>query len=371
MLDKIVLTPLQACGRVADLFRSARSSSLVDYTKATRSEPITLIDESLVTLDQLGDVLQSLTSIYAGYYLQAIAISVNVGKIDVVRLLEKVNPARDPLESGGWLLEMGLSKESYQYAMRFPGKDIRKGKTSLEADNPFGDEDELLPDTVGIEQKGIDLLATSSNLSVGKMFNVEINSEGNSASIPVSVRLIARPVDPATLTSILSHAQKDNSVKERFYGVKSGRLSFIQDGIFCRDLVREHRRTLINDKTGVYADMVSRANKNRLSGLLALNPSVATSSNIVVISSSTAKNLEAEIGGRLRDVRLRERMFDKTYLMILAVIDADYGMVRFYYDGIATHTELSFKDVKNVNKNGAMDVSEVLRTLQIGQAPRF
>ena len=105
--------------------------------------------------------------------------------------------------------------------------------------------------------------------------------------------------------------------------------------------------------------------------MLSLNPSVATASNIVLMSSDTARQLEVEIGGRLKDASLRQRMFDKTYLMILVVIDPDYKMVRFYYDGISTHTELSFNDVKNLNKNGAMDVGEVLRTLQLGQSPRF
>lgn len=371
MLEKILLTPLQACGRLTDLLRSARSSSLVDYTKATRSEPITIVDEGLIVLDQMSDVMQSITSIYAGYYLQAIAISVNVGKIDVVRLLEKVNPARDPLEAGGWLLEMGVSSESYKYTMRLPGKDARLGRTSLEALSDNYDLDENMPDNIGMSDKGIDLLATSSNLSTGKMFNVEINSEGNTASIPVSVRLIVRPIDSGTISNILSHAQKDNSIKERFYGIKSGRLHFVKDGMFCRDLIREHRKTLVNDRSGVYADIVSRANKNRLSGFLALNPSVATCSNIAVISSATAKNLESIIGGKLKNPALRARMFDNTYLMILVVVDPDYGMVRFYYDGISTYTELSFKDVKNISKNGSMDVSEVLRTLQLGQAPRF
>lgn len=367
MLEKIIMTPLMAVGRLTDLLRSARSSSLVDYTKATRSEPITLIDDTLISLDQLPDILQSVNSIYAGYYLQAIALSVNVGKVDVVRLLEKVNPARDPLEAGGWLIEAGLSAESYHY--RLPGKDARKGTVSLEGH--LGAADDSLPDTAAINQKSLDVLSTSTNLSVGKMFNVEINSEGNSASIPVSVRLMSVPIDPSTLNNILSYAQKDNSMKERFYGMKSGRLSFIKDGILCRDLIREHRKTLINDRSGVYAEIVKRANKNKISGMLSMNPSVATASNIVLMSSDTARQLEVEIGGRLKDASLRQRMFDKTYLMILVVIDPDYKMIRFYYDGISTHTELSFNDVKNLNKNGAMDVGEVLRTLQLGQSPRF
>lgn len=43
----------------------------------------------------LPDVLQSLQSIFSGYYLQALAISTNIGKINVVKHLDKLNPNRN------------------------------------------------------------------------------------------------------------------------------------------------------------------------------------------------------------------------------------------------------------------------------------
>ena len=86
MLKDTIVTTLSAVGKLPDLFRSARSDSLIEYTRVTRAEPIVLVDNTAVHLPYIADVMQSLTAIYAGYYLQAAAISVNVGKIDVIRM---------------------------------------------------------------------------------------------------------------------------------------------------------------------------------------------------------------------------------------------------------------------------------------------
>lgn len=364
LLTDVLMTPLQAVGRLPDLIRSSRSSSLLDYTKTTRSEPITLVDRELYAYDQMTDILQSMVSFYSGAYLQAIAIAVNVGRVDVIRLLDKVNVARDPIESGSSLLEIGISNESFI----LPGMQVHKSKPSLEAFRTY-DED-ASQDQVRFDGKTIDLAMASSNLSVGKLFNVEIESDGERASIPVSVRLIVTPIEQSILANIMSSLSNDNSVKERFYGIKSGRLKFINDGIFAQDLIKEHRKTLMKDSSNQYQSILKRANKNRLAGVLSLNPSVATASNLAVISKRTASVIEGTIRGKLSDYKVRQRIFNNCYLMIIAVVDTDYDMVTFHFNGIETSTRLSLKDVKMVNKNN-MDVGEITRLLMLGQAPKF
>ena len=47
-IEDIILTPIQCVGRIPDLIRSGRSKSLIDYTKSTRSEPITVLDRDLL-----------------------------------------------------------------------------------------------------------------------------------------------------------------------------------------------------------------------------------------------------------------------------------------------------------------------------------
>lgn len=364
LIDDAVMTPLQVVGRIPDLIRSSRSKSLVDYTKSTRSEPITLLSRELAAYAAISDVMQSLVSIYSGFYLQSIAIAVNVGRVDVIRVLDKVNPNRDPIEAGGLWIDTGLSNESYQLPGLEPAATRR---VSLES---FRDLEESAV-VSRYDRNSIDILSASSNLAVGKVFNVEISDQGQTASIPVSVRLLVAPLEQDVFLNILTHASKDNSVKESFYGIKSGRRKLISDGVFALDLIREHRKTLMKDKSGQYEAILKRANKNRISGIVSLNPSVATASNIAVISKNDARILEGEVKGKISDSKVRNRIFDNTYLMLLVIVDTDFDMVTIYYNGIEQPTQLSVRDLKTVNKGNNMDVAEITRLLMLGQAPRY
>lgn len=94
MSQNNIETALNLVSKLPDLLRSARSDSLVEFTKPTRVEPIVLMDDRVVNLSFTPDIMQSLTSIFSGYYLQAVALSVNVGRVDVIDLLDRVNPNR-------------------------------------------------------------------------------------------------------------------------------------------------------------------------------------------------------------------------------------------------------------------------------------
>lgn len=363
-IEKVILTPLKAIGRIPDLIRSGRSSSMVDYTRATRCEPITLVSRDLTTYANISDILQAAVSIYSGFYLQSIAIATNIGRVDVLRKLDKVNPNRDPIEAGGLWLDGVFSGESFQ----LPGLPTGKAKVSIES---FRTEEESASSTT-YDKNMVDIAMASSSLSVGKVFNVElVAQDGQKATMPVSVRLFVVPMEQDVFLNILTHASKDNSIKERFYGIKSGRLDLIKDGIFCRDLIREHRKMIMKDKSGQYQDILARANKNRIAGLVSLEPSVATSSNIAVITKQEQRMLEGMIGGKLSDAKVRKRIFDNSYLMLLLVVDDSFDIITIYYDGIDQHTQLSVRDVKAMGKGKEVDVAEITRMLMMSQAPSF
>ena len=113
---------------IQDLWRAGKSDSLVDYTRESRVEPKLLIATDVLYNDMLPDVSQTLLSLVAGYYLQAVALSVNVGKIEVHRTLAKLNPNRsvsnDAADSLGWL----MAQENYKH--RLP---TFEAKAALEA----------------------------------------------------------------------------------------------------------------------------------------------------------------------------------------------------------------------------------------------
>lgn len=484
---------ISAIRRITDLWRGAKSDSLIDYTQVARVEPIVLIDADCLYLDLLPEVQQSLLSIFAGYYLQAIAVSTTVGRIDVRRHLDKLNPKRNPVDSAadtaGWL----LAQESYQWALPKPVSNLalealsdddktrmaydkhywsrteheRKqeqqqwgrnnearannredmdfrnyhlqreknesdtafkrrqeefqrekftfDKNTIEAKSradaaaveakakevqknyelnkeKFGHEKamqmamkdlqernlqlsqqkfdyEKSASSVGFGRDTMSTLKELANLSVGKQFSVEITDGNHSASIPVSVRLMASSLPSANLVHILSLNNTDNTVMGRYHKWRAGRIEFIKDLVMCQDIIDAHRKNLMADKDGIYTNLVKRSRNNGLATIFSGNPSVATASNLVVMSSDTAAKLELEINGKLDDFKTREKVFKETYLMIVAVIDKQWERVTFYHRGISERTEVGMRDIKAANKGNGPDVSEILKAYQVGHSP--
>lgn len=359
--------------KITDLWSGAKADSLIDYTRVARVEPIALIDNDCLYLDSLPEVMQSLQSIFAGYYLQAIAISTNVGKVEVTRHLDKLNPNRKPLDSAadsaGWL----LAAESYTHRLPTP-TDVRislEGLTEMLNGGKVRDdkENEKREFATQLERDTTRELKELSNLSVGKMLSVEITDGLHKASIPVSIRLMASSIPSQNLVHILSVGNEDKSVKERYHAWRAGRLEFIRDLVFCQDLIDAHRKNLMADKDGVYSNLIQRHRGNQLSTLVSGNPSVATASNLVVISTNTAAQLELKINGKLSDFRTREKLFKETYVMIMAVIDKEWDRVRFYHRGIDTYSDVGVRDLKIANKGSGPDVSDILKAYQMGNSP--
>jgi hypothetical protein len=375
--DAVLNIGLGAIRKVTDALRSSRADSLIDYTRAARVEPIALIDSDCVYHEATPDVMQSLQSMFAGYYLQAVAISTQVGHIDVGRHLDRLNPNRNAgdsaMSSMGWL----LAAENYKHrlptydnpiAMESLGDDLRTVKDrALDrlAHMPLSDAES----GVTFGKDAVADLKELANLSVGKMLNVKITDGDKSFDMPISIRLMASSLPTASLIHILSLGNKDNSIKERYHAWKAGRLRFIEDLILCQDLVDAHRKNLMGDKDGIYSNLVSRASGNKASGLLSGNPSVATASNLVVMSRSTADQLEMHTNMKLSRFADREKLFKPTYVMIMAVIDKQWDRVTFYHRGVNGDTTVSTRELKVSNRGNGPDVSDILKAYQLGNSP--
>lgn len=361
MFSQLFETPLNALAKVPDLLRSARANSLVEYTRPTRVEPIVLFDKSLVNVDYIGDIAQALNKLMLAYYLQSVAISQKVGKIDIVKTLDKLNPNRDPMENAGMMIGDMLSEESYKFCLPIPNRCL-----GTEA---YGDDADEEITNVGFGRDTTKLMADAANLSVGTLAMVELHEGEKSIVIPVQIRLISSLVNPDNLTHILSVGSKNASMVERYHAWRSGQLSFIKDMILCQDLIDDHRRTLMNDSSGMYKTILARRSKNKLASILSGNLSVATASNMVVMDSSTAMALENSAGGKLKNFKFREQIFENTYVMILVVVDRAWNQVTIYTRSIEAASTWTVKDIKAANKAGGTDVAEILKAYQLSSAP--
>lgn len=354
------ITALEFTSEISDLIRAGRSGSLIEYTKATRVEPITLIDQRAVNLPYIDDVLSAGLNIFCGYYLQAVALSVNIGNVNVLKLLDKLNPNRDPIESaasGRWAEMAAGSLEGFGSSLPF---------SDDEAD-PYSQE---ATTNVNAKDAGnIKLLNENANLSIGKLIDVNVESDGAKASFPVNVRLMSNIISPETLVNIMSLGAADKSFKERYHKWRSGQIHFIRDLIMCQDLIDAHKKALMKDKSGQYKSRMKSRSKNKLSAILSGNPSVATASSIFVITEETAKELESAIRGKLKKFATREKLFNDTSAMMMFVIDEEWEQVTIYHRSIESATTVSVKELQRKGNGKGPDILDVLTAFQKSTSP--
>ncbi len=331
------------------------NKSLIDIAQVARVEPILIVDAYVVNVDFPSSVVESLHTQFSGYYLQAANLIGTIGGVSLAQRLAPLNPNRVGLESydrSDWR----YAKESYRFRLPTSHNKLAAAleATSFEADM----------------KENTNSIRDAANLSTGKVFNVKVQHEERSANIPVAIRLMASIVPTRSVMSMFTF--KDATamdMKERWHGFRAGRLEFWRDLVLVRDLIDAHRTASIKDKDGVYSQIIGREAGNKRKFFTTGAPSLATASNLAIISRNTADSIEQALHGRLRDMRTRKAMFDNTNLMILAVVDPQWERVEFFYRGIQASTSVKASELKGAGKGNGSEVMDVMKAFIAGNAP--
>lgn len=362
----VVSTTVQAVAKLVNMVKTGTNyyttNSLAEVSKLTRVEPLTILSKDLISLDYMPDVQNTVLNLFAAYYLQAVNIMTKVHDVEVIRMLDRLNPDRD---STGFLLAEGMTLESFQHSL--PMSSVPK--IALE------------------DEGGKFMLNDASNLALGKMLNVSIayqpgsdpqagtagaGSDTKTINLQIALRLMATIVPDETIQHLLSFKSQDNSFVERYHAWRAGRISFIKDLMFAQDLIDEWKRAAIHDDSNTMVEIMRRANNAKKFGLLTKNPSLVSASNVFVISEATARSVESRLGGRLSSPKVRDKAFENTYAMLIVVVDREYERVTFYTRGNSTSTDVSLKEIKAANKNGkGPDIGDLLKSLAIGSPLQF
>lgn len=365
-------TALTAVGKTIDYVKSRfvnhlTDNSIVKLTSLTRAEPIVVVSQDCANVEYLPLLMNNLCSIFSGFYLQAVAIMTNASvDVEVVRILDALNPNRDET---GYLLQSRHASESSSYGVTFAKESYT---FSLPTKTVLAMEDTQRQSDV------IKVIYESENLAVGKLLNVDFQvacgengEERKVTSIPVSIRLAPVILAQSSINYFFKHKKEDNGIIERFHSARAGRIEFIRDLIFCSDLIREYRKAAILDKSGTIQEIQRRATANRGYGLLTKNPSMAMSSNMFVLSSETAQEIEGATGLRFSKALEREKLLGGTYAMVIAIIDQERELITLYFDGLANAATMSVRSLKASSKSKGPDVGDIMRTLMEGRAPTF
>ena len=403
-----VLAALTVLYNIPKLFRETNASSWTDITKSLRVEPVTLVDERCLNLPYIQDVLYTATATTAAYYLQAVAVQGSVGRLDVVRVLDGLNPNRDTVSNIGFMIgdaaqvamlshtqlpmydTLGIQeKVNRQYA-------VESMKLGLEATSPTntiqghvnnspvigniatqltggvltGAEKDVAARMardygVGVGNDALKAATDIASLSVGAMISVEISDGKETRKVPVTIRLIVSGIKPAILSSIFDAAAHNRTIKERYHAYRAGQIEFIKDMIFCQDIIDEDIKNRIEDTSGAWREMKERQSRNRMNTILSLGtrPSIGTACNVYVMSKETLIECEQKLGGRISNRATREKLFANTLMMLLYVVDTKREVVEVWHRGQGTSTIHSVKEMRMNGKerNASIELNEAFK----------
>lgn len=350
---------------VTSLTGHVETRSYADLAKLTSVEPLVIVSPDCMNLEFMPAINQSVLSLFAGYYLQAIDALCAIQDVEVVKILDKLNPNRD---STGFLVmdrlrnesanntqiptaELTSRLENYRYSLPQPGQKIR-----LEA----------------IKQEG---LSENVNMAVGRMLDVAINTRAKDGTeikqnLRVSMRLKIASIPDNAIVAILTNGTVDRGVLERFHAWRSGSLAFINDILFCNDIIREKYKMAVQDPTGTGAEILQRVSKNRRFGVLTNNPSMAQASNVFVMSEEVAAQVAYRAGGALTNSTARKKIFDSCYAFIIVTVDRATGRCKFFVRDQDDYATLSRKEIENSSKKGP-DVMEIFKAIQTSSFSNF
>lgn len=345
----------------ADRFRSA-NASLIDIASKAIVEPPVLVDTTVANMEVSSDILQACLSLFTGYYMQAVSLVSNIDNISVASRLDKFNPNRK------------AAFEEYSQ----PGVNRRRlhGVNTLALEEAMYSrsaalEDAVKVDGIKVDSKAVDTVKENVNLSVGKMFMVDITEGERTIRVPVAIRLNVNNMTEDQMRGFFTFRNMfDMDMRERWHGYRAGRLEFWRDLILCNDLIDKYRKGAISDKSGMTSEQLKKEAAHIASSIVPGKPvSLATASTIAVMSTNTLALVENELGGNIESPNIRKNIFDNTNLMFLVIVDAFHEIVTFWHRGISTPTRLTFRDIKNSNKGGGADVNDIMKTFLLGNAP--
>lgn len=388
-------------------------TSISEFAQSANLEPRVMIEDTLKLLPNIDKWLMTMTNLYSAYYLQAVALSADIGGVSVISRLDRFNPNRNPTNT---LIGSLVSKENYlDHGFVLPSYKANaesyitlpissKAVESLTISN----EDPRLVDAVNAinkakeqaadennnvkiaqgrqadkpsvqDNKTTNTLVSSAmkqiqdidNLAVGRLLQVTVHIDGKQFQVPVSVRMRPMSVPRIVLRELVAMGDIRNSWKERWHRMRSGELSLVSDWIFQADRLKEKRKLIALDKQGLYKEMLERRRNNRASAAISGNVSIGAASSFIIITKETAKEVELRTGMPIDNAEFRKRVFNENSAMMIMIVDREWETIDCYTRGVPGVANWTFKQFEGLSKGNGPDITEIMKAYTLGQNPRF
>lgn len=382
----------EMCGTLFNL-DSSSGKSITSMVKKTLIANSVYVEGSLINEEVMVPLMGCLCQISVGYVLTALQLMQSVERYQTIR--ETVGriateamftPSYESLNLGNVIAEafgdVTVATEAAVY--KSVANDIDENVKHLAAGRHIefefsvcpGSGDTNIPGTVGnMPQQG------SSTKTVVDKYNQTTTTTSSVKGGPSGTVVVPFYVQlfPVGMTAEVTKAIVEMNYPEGFWRrlakVYTREIRFFRDFILAMDVVARHNKALKSDKGNVLSDFheakVSKQARRILSILSGVKRNNLANS-IMVISSDTFKEICDSTSSDLRKANERQRFFDEAYVMLMAVVDTNYNMVEIYYNGIAPHSELPFRAIKQAGSSkSGIDLEALMQTLSRGAALKF
>jgi hypothetical protein len=279
---------------------------------------------------------------------------------------------RNELKERQSRLDKEASEDRDKHNERLKWKDSQDVKLANRADDEYKYETNKRSQldkqvlAKGDVQKDFD----NSNLAVGKLIDVNLETANGQVSIPVTIRLEAMFAKPNVALTLLSSETVDNTFRERWYKWKAGRIG-LMDFAFAGDIIRKKQKLMIDDEHNLLERVNQNKTLNHMDSFLSQDVRLGSFTNVAIVSKDTLTKAEHIHRGKISNYKIKTRMMSDLALMVLVVVDKEDEFISFYYRGIRHGTTLPLKSVQRANKNDGPDIAETLKMFTMGNNVNF
>lgn len=371
------------------------NTSLANYSKKAMVNSRVYIDETLAGEAIIDPLMRNLMNLYISFITTAMSMNQYVSDTKRVRDIMsvvstesfKVTPKDEPVFTDtlmsayfGAMESSPLFKASSGYFDAINGGSISNNDLDLSngtiPSNKPRDKDEKgekISSEVSAGLKG-DL---DTPISTGRVLKFDFKIGKESVSINLFIQLNPRYI-PADVARQFVALNFTPSFKQRWMQMTAGEIKFIKDLIFCADLHQQTRQAMIHDTSGVLAEMMSKTNEGLFNAIYKMSQldDVASSreniaNTILIFEKNNFAKACSNSGFKFNTFTNRQRFFDKTFSLMVAVVDPMYNKVEIYYNGLESFSIFNFDQLKKNSKTESLDITKMMESFARGMGPRI
>ena len=192
-----------------------------------------------------------------------------------------------------------------------------------------------------------------------------------SVTIPIMIELSAIFGPDTDIDAVISPVDPTVSRKMRWHQVNAGEITFWNDFIFCKDLLRKARQNVFRTTTPLLEYITDRKAASSTMLLTKGAAGFQRSYGSVIITTEDAKRILKEHRLDIRkNYANRQTVLDAFGAMFLFIMDDQFEMVYMYMEGNKLETPIPYRQLSN-GKGGQSgnDTIELLKAMLYGRTP--